>query len=329
MLLGLLIIGFSVYLSLRKHFGLLLIHAGCVLVLAGGMYGSEKGHVASEFAAKISGRFMAWLRPSQDGNESSPSPQHRSFTNGSISLHPGESSNQVGVEASGEICYLPFSIRLEDAYIEYYDDPVIRMYFNDGVSFDIPATAEEAYHAPDHRGIVQITKIYGNFKMKRQNDQMVPYDSPDPGLNRAYELIYTPKAGNPEPFFVFERFPMHGMPGQSLRAEYIAPRMVKDYKSVLQVIDAGNPVKESTIEVNKPLYYGGYHFYQNTFGYDQFGPISGIHVSSARGVWIVFGGYAMIFVGLVLQLWPKLFKKQNSPKAGERVITENSKGQMQ
>ena len=36
--------GFAVYASLRKRFSILLIHAGCLLVLGGGMIGSEAGH---------------------------------------------------------------------------------------------------------------------------------------------------------------------------------------------------------------------------------------------------------------------------------------------
>ena len=100
---------------------------------------------------------------------------------------------------------------------------------------------------------------------------------------------------------------MHAMPGQTFRAGYQPPRMVRDYKSTLQVIVKDDVVKEMTIEVNKPLYYGGYHFYQKTFSHDHLGPISGIQVVSARGVWIVFGGYGLIFVGLIMHFGSKLF----------------------
>lgn len=80
-------------------------------------------------------------------------------------------------------------------------------------------------------------------------------------------------------------------------------RMVKDYKSELQIIVNNEVVKEDTIEVNKPLYYGGYHFYQSTWITDEIGPLSGISVESAQGVWLVFSGYAFIFIGLILHFW--------------------------
>lgn len=79
--------------------------------------------------------------------------------------------------------------------------------------------------------------------------------------------------------------------------------MVKDYYSTLEILEEGQAVKKATIEVNKPLYYGGYHFYQHTFGTDQFSSYSGLLVTSVRGVWLVFAGYALIFVGLIWHFW--------------------------
>lgn len=303
-LLGLLVVGFFVYVSLRKRTGLLLIHLGCALVLAGGMYGSERGHA-------IMNRFV----------------QNRSFTKGSIALHQGQSSNQVALKSEAQIGQLPFDIRLEEAYVEYYDEPAIYFYVSDQNYYSIPIRVGDVYQLPQDQGTVQVKAAYKNFKREKQGDRMVPYDSPEPGFNPAYELIYTPQGADPKPFFVFERFAMHAMPGQTFRAEYVAPRMVKDYKSVLQVIDDGKSVKKETIEVNRPLYYGGYHFYQNTFGYDHLGPVSGILVSSARGVWAVFGGYALIVVGLMVQLWPKLQlrRKKTCFDLDKRATTELSR----
>ena len=321
-LLVTLVVGFFVYVSLRKRSTLMLIHLGCILVLAGGMIGSEKGHVASEFSIKLSARFMAWLRPSQDDN-SEQSSKHRMFTKGSITLGRGQSSDRMALETETDTAQLPFSIRLKEAYIEYYDKPTIAFYLSEEESYSILIEVGKVFVLPGDKGTVQIDAVYKNFKMTREEGQMKPYDSPEPGYNPAYELTYVPKDQPPQPFFVFEKFGMHAMPGQTFRAEYVPAQMVRDYKSTLQVVEDGEVVKEATIEVNKPLYYSGYHFYQSTFGYDHSGPISGIKVSSARGVWIVFSGYGAIFAGLIFQLWPKLFKKQNCPKAGERAIIDD------
>jgi cytochrome c biogenesis protein len=43
---------------------------------------------------------------------------------------------------------------------------------------------------------------------------------------------------------------------------------VKDWKSDLTVLEAGKPVLSKTIEVNSPLSYGGYRFYQTSYGWN-------------------------------------------------------------
>ncbi|MHC5179537.1 MAG: cytochrome c biogenesis protein ResB, partial [Planctomycetota bacterium] len=300
----LLVIGFLVYASLKKRIALLLIHFGCVLVLAGGMYGSEKGHAVSEFTAAMSGRLMDRLRPSQE--DTAASGDYQSFMKGMMTLHEGQISDRVALETEMKTAQLPFSIRLKEASIEYYDEPAIIFYLSEEEYYLIPIEVSETV-LPDDRGTVVFNAAYKNFKMTQQDGQMKPSDSPEPGYNPAYELTYFPKDQPPQPFFVFERFGMHAMPGQTFQAEFVPPRMIRDYKSTLQVMDGGELVKEMTIEVNKPLYYGGYHFYQNTFSYDHLGPISGVMVASARGVWVVFGGYGLIFVGLILHFGSKLF----------------------
>jgi len=40
---------------------------------------------------------------------------------------------------------------------------------------------------------------------------------------------------------------------------------IKDYKSTLAITAHGQSVLKKTIEVNRPLHYGGYHFYQSGF----------------------------------------------------------------
>lgn len=299
-LLAFFVIGFFIYLSLRKRLGLLLIHAGCVLVLIGGMYGSEKAH-------QLSGRLF----------------QKETLTKGSMSLQEGQSSSHVAIEQAEQTRHLPFTIRLEEAFIEYYDEPFIRLSFSGQTYIDLPLEVGKLIEISE-RGTVQVVRAYRNFKMKQVDGSMIPYDATEPGYNPAYELMFIHKDGTTESFFVFEQFPMHSMPDRSYHAEYIAPRMTKDYKSHLQVIENGKVIKEKMIEVNKPLYYGGYHFYQNTFGYTNSGPVSGILVSSARGVWVVFLGYAMIFFGLIIQLWPKLLRKNRYPERSEEVAMNHA-----
>lgn len=101
--------------------------------------------------------------------------------------------------------------------------------------------------------------------------------------------------------------------------------MVKDYHSTLRIMQDGLDVKEKTIEVNKPLFYRGYYFYQYKFGADQFSTYSEFNVVSTAGflmripfmdkhifvssIWLVFGGYGFIFAGLAWHFWLGLLRR--------------------
>jgi cytochrome c biogenesis protein ResB len=182
--------------------------------------------------------------------------------------------------------------------------------------YDIPAKAGETMMLADNQGSIAVVKAYSNFKLRGEDEGMVPYDSEEPGSNPAWELVYTSPEGQTKSYYVFENIQMHPVQNSSFHVEYLPPRMIKDYKSTLEVIDGDQVVRQATIEVNKPLYYGGYHFYQSTFAYNEIGPVSGIQVTSARGVWTVFFGYAVIFAGLVVQFWSKLRKMPQREAAG-------------
>jgi hypothetical protein len=173
-LLLLLAAGFFVFPSLRKRKMLLLIHAGLVLVLAGGMYGSRGGHA-------LCNRFRQTPR----------------LVRGSMVMPKGHTFNTASFE-NGQSFELPFAVHLKDASVEYYDQS----------------------------------------------------------------------------------------------------RMVKAYRAVLEVIDNGTVVKTAEVKVNQPLYYRGYHFYLNTFSSRGSMLLVDLMVVSAQGVWLVFTGYALIFIGL-------------------------------
>ncbi len=79
----------------------------------------------------------------------------------------------------------------------------------------------------------------------------------------------------------------------------------KDYRSYVTVIDNGKEVKKHVIEVNSPLVYKGYYFYQSN--YDPNNPhYSGISVSKDPGAYIVFLGFFMLTLGGILRFYFKM-----------------------
>ncbi len=79
----------------------------------------------------------------------------------------------------------------------------------------------------------------------------------------------------------------------------------KAYRSYVTVIKDGKEVKKQVIEVNHPLVFGGYYFYQSN--YDPKDPnYSGISVAKDPGVYIVFLGFFMLTLGGILRFYFKM-----------------------
>lgn len=77
--------------------------------------------------------------------------------------------------------------------------------------------------------------------------------------------------------------------------------LIKDYKSIIAIVDKGERQKLKTIKVNHPLEYAGYTFYQ--VEYDPKNTNwTGLLVKKDPGVLIVYAGYLLIIVGVFIKL---------------------------
>jgi cytochrome c biogenesis factor len=75
---------------------------------------------------------------------------------------------------------------------------------------------------------------------------------------------------------------------------------IKDYKSVLRVVDGGNTVLSKTIEVNDPLKYKGYTFYQSSYDPESLS-WTGLQVKKDPGVLVVYTGSILMILGFFIQ----------------------------
>ena len=81
---------------------------------------------------------------------------------------------------------------------------------------------------------------------------------------------------------------------------------VSDYKSDLVVQEENQIATKKTIEVNDPLHYDGYHFYQNRYGQNKTGRwYTGLSVSSDSGLAFVYIGFALMVGGMFWLFWFK------------------------
>jgi len=78
--------------------------------------------------------------------------------------------------------------------------------------------------------------------------------------------------------------------------------MVRDYISNVIVIKNGQMVAYKNIEVNHPLHYGGYYFYQQSYD-TQEGQYTILQVVSDSGLSIVYSGYLMLGIGVFWHFW--------------------------
>jgi hypothetical protein len=97
---------------------------------------------------------------------------------------------------------------------------------------------------------------------------------------------------------------------KDFRIEYYKPEYVRDYISDIQVIKDGNVVAEKTIEVNHPLHFGRYHFYQSSFDTEGH-RYTVLSVVSDTGLDFVYAGYIALGVGVFWHCWLRhIFKKR-------------------
>jgi hypothetical protein len=81
-------------------------------------------------------------------------------------------------------------------------------------------------------------------------------------------------------------------------------RVVKDYISELEIVRNGNVVAAKNVEVNHPLHYGDYHFFQQSCGEDDpLGEYTVLMVVSDSGLYLVYSGYALLVAGVFWHFW--------------------------
>jgi len=105
---------------------------------------------------------------------------------------------------------------------------------------------------------------------------------------------------------------------KEFRVDYYEPKraVVRDYISSLAVIENDKTVAEKNVEVNDPLHYGGYYFYQDSYD-AQAGQYSVLMVVSDTGLGLVYGGYVMLCVGVIWHFWLRdIFRKTKKSPDG-------------
>jgi len=273
----LLIIALAVFRRLVRVPGLLLIHAGCVFILAGAMWSSETGHKLQKKLFGID-----------------------KITTGQMTIYEGHSDNRVILEDNKQIKKLPFSVGLKDFQIEYYKPAYLYIQTRDGQGWKIPVETGTEFSLGPELGTVKIQRAFENFKITIEGGSSTIIDDPQPGINPALEVQITSPRGQVATKYVFERFGGHTRPEDKFALSY--RRVISDYISRLRIIEDNKVAAEKDIEVNHPLHFGGYHFYQHFYDTEA-GQYTVLMVVSDTGLAVVYGGYWMLCIGVIWHLW--------------------------
>ncbi len=285
----LLVAGFVEFPRILRKPRLFMIHSGCLLILAGSMWGSQTGHRLGE-------RFLGV----------------RKIPNGYMLISEGNTENRVTKEDfRQQIGELPFSIKLNEFRLEFYEadeDSVPRLYIRmqQGQDLQLIAKAGDMISLGQGSGKLKVLRTFGNFKIQTENGKRIVIDEGQSEENPAVEVEIDVPDGNSYTRYVFERFEgfSHGEDSDGLQLSYVSqkPRMVRDYFSDVVIIEDGKEKTSKTIEVNHPLHYKGYHFYQHSYD-SKAGEYTVLSVVSDSGLYAVYVGYWLLCFGVLWQFW--------------------------
>jgi hypothetical protein len=281
-LAALLVVGIVLFRRLLRVPSLLLLHFGCILVLAGGMWGSKAG-----FA----------LQKQFFGLDRIPKGLMR------MEISDRTPQNRVAFEDGNETRELPFSVRLKAFRLEYYSPGYLLIRSRDGKTWKLPV-AKGAQVSLGESGQVTVERVFENFKLAVEEGKHVAYDAPGDS-NPALQVRVRKPDGTTSAGLVFLQFePMFAEP-VDLKLSYrrTQARAIKDYISELEVVRDGKVVAAKAIEVNHPLHYGGYHFYQHSLDKDERGQYTILQVVSDAGLNLVYGGYLLLVAGVFWHFW--------------------------
>lgn len=275
---ALLAVGIAVFRRLVRVPGLLMMHAGCVLILVGGMWGSKLGHDLQKRLFGI-----------------------EKVREGRMVIYEGTSENRIVVDDAGrEFETLPFSLKLNDFRIEYYQPTNLYIETRQGERLKVPVELDKEFAVGEGLGTAKVVRTFENFKMGKEDGENVFYDDPNVGSNPALEVQVTQADGQVATKYIFEKFPGHSHGQDAFLMNY--RRTISDYISEIEIVENDKVVGAKDVEVNHPLHFGGYHFYQSSYD-DKAGRYTVLSVHADTGLYVVYAGYWLLCLGIIWHLW--------------------------
>jgi hypothetical protein len=225
---------------------------------------------------------------------------------GSMELEEGAFSSSF--QDNSKLRTLPFILELEDFSLEWY--PVSQ------AGFPLRARVEDAgfkdkfmaqpgvdYKLGNTGYSFSIIKYLPHFMLDEDHKPVNLSDRP----NNPAILVHITTPGESEDRWVFSKHPDLQMAGDpNVRFRFDLEPHIKEFRSRVKVFDPGRNVTfVRDIKVNTPLEYRGYNFYQSRYDSDGLA-WTGLDVVYDPGVKIVFLGFILLNIGVIVIFYPKL-----------------------
>ena len=279
----LLVVSFYVFPRFRRQPGLLLMHLGGVLIIGGSMFSSQGGH-------EIQRKFFNLDK----------------IAKGQMTIHEGHVENHLLVDPNthpdkSNVWELPFGIRLNDFRLEYYDAGSLTVWVDENSVWSGIATLDQPIKLPGKYGTIIPLKKFNNLQVTSVDGKMQIIDAEGLGSNPALHVLVKRVNGSEQKHYIYENFAAHSRE-DAFEMSYRSS--IADYISELEVIENGEVVLKKDIEVNDPLHYGGYHFYQSEYRTYKDGTFATVlSVTSDSGLYVVYTGFLFLCLGIMYHLW--------------------------
>lgn len=288
------------------------MHLGGVLIIAGSMYSSAVGH-------QIQRKFLHCDK----------------IAKGQMTIYEGHVENRILIDPNTHpdipidpnagldniaIYKLPFEVRLNAFHMEYYDAGTLTVWVGDDAIWSGIAAKGRVIKLPGEYGTIIVQETFNRLMIGKGG---VAADVEGPGANPAAQVLVKRLDGTEGKHYVFEKYaPVSKEAGFDMSYR----RQVSDYISELEVIKNGKVVSKKNIEVNHPLHYGGYHFYQSSYMTPQEGQpwATVLSVTSDSGLYCVFAGFIAVCAGIIYHLWimPMIKSKRTNSNLAVRDIED-------
>lgn len=236
-------------------------------------------------------------------------------THGVLPLETGVSRSDFFLRDGG-MAEMPFRLLLKEFNIRYWDDErhIIHLLkkceepghedWDSKETAEVKPGGEARFKSVDQS--LSIVGFYPNFSMGENGPVSIGDARTNPALTvrRAGD-----KSGRVS--YLFANHPdFHGMPetdGVRFGYEY-RPGRIKQFESRIAVLEDGQERLERVINVNTPLTYKGYRFYQS--GYDENNlNTSTLQVAKDPSVLVIYAGFLILMAGLTWAFWKEMAAK--------------------